>query len=110
MLLRLAFDVVERADPRQGAMRPLGVGGPRLVELPPRVHQAPDLDDLPRAIQPIVGRVRIRLEIALEALEDRFRSGATPVRGVMIGHVWVVVVANRGPEPAGLDPLAVVVL
>ena len=44
-LLHVALDVVEQADPGQRLMRPLRVAGPRLVELPPRVHQAPDLDD-----------------------------------------------------------------
>src|SRR5512135_644329 len=91
LLLRLALHVVEQFDPRQRLVRPRRVTGPGLVELPSRVHHTPDLDDRSRGEQPVVGRVRIGLEIALEALEDRRRAGATAVRRVMINYIGMVV-------------------
>ena len=110
LLLGLLLDLVEQFDPRQRLVRPRRVAGPRLVELPPRVHHAADLDDLARGEQGVVGRIRIGLEIALEALEDRRRARATAVRRVSINDVGMVVITEVDPEPAGLDPLAVVVL
>src|SRR5262249_28106895 len=56
LLLGLSLHVVEQADPRQRPVRPRRVAGPGLVELPPRVHHAPDLEDLPRGVQPVEDR------------------------------------------------------
>src|SRR5262245_28428319 len=68
-------------DPRQGLMRPLRVARPRLVELPPRVHHASDLDDVARGVQAVVGRTGVGLEIALESLDRSFPDGPPPGRG-----------------------------
>ena len=109
-LFRVAFDVVEQADPRQRLMGSLRVAGPGLVELSPCVHHAADLDDLARFVETIVGRIGVGLEIALEILEDLLRPGGTTVRRVPVGYVTIVVIADGNPEPTGLDPLAGVVL
>src|SRR3954462_12174237 len=91
-------------------MRPWRVAGPRLVELPSRMHHAPDLDDLARFVEAVVGRIGIGLEITLEVLEDLAWPGGAAVRRVGIDRVRMVVVADGDPEPAGLDPLAAVIL
>ena len=56
------------------------------------------------------GRIGVGLEITLEVLEDLLRPGGAAVRRVAIDHVRMAAVADGDPEPAGLDPLAVVVL
>src|SRR5579871_374429 len=74
-LLHFALDIIEQADPGQRLMRPWRVAGPRLVELPARVHHAPDLDDRARPVQAIVGRVGVGLKITAEVLEDLLWPG-----------------------------------
>ena len=74
------------------------------------LHHAADLDDLARFVETIVGRIGIGLEVTFEVLEDLPWPSGAAIRRVGIDYVRIIVVADGNPEPAGLDPLAVMVL
>jgi hypothetical protein len=75
LLPRVVLDLVEPDDPRQHQVRPPRVDGPGVVELPPGVHPAADLDDLAIEEQAMVGRIGVGLEAALDGLR---REGLQP--------------------------------
>jgi hypothetical protein len=68
--LQRPLESVEPADQRERVLGPRRVGGEGLVEVPPAVGPAPDLDDVAGLVEVIVDGVGIGDEVALVAGEE----------------------------------------
>jgi hypothetical protein len=82
-----ALDRKQLADERERLARPLRLRAERLVEVPPQVRPAPDLDHLAARVEVVVDRVRVGDEIALVAREQPVDAGAVVPRRVVEDHV-----------------------
>src|SRR5262249_41168605 len=83
LLVRLSLDRIELPDRGEDERRLLGLAVERLVEPPPRVRPAADLDHTAALVEPVVAGEGVGLDVALERAEERARSFARAALGVV---------------------------